>query len=72
MQDYPNSVNFVNFVKFSKLIHVYCIVPLTTSIALIFSIIACLFYVNVLLTVLNSFHNIAIFATIQLCNIRNL
>jgi hypothetical protein len=69
MQDYPNSVNFV---KIPKLIHVYCIVPLATSIALIFSVVACLFYVNVLLTVLNSFHNLAIFATIQLCNMRNL
>ena len=69
MQDGPNSVNFV---KIPKLIHVYCIAPLTTSIALIFSRITCLFYVNVLLTVLNSFHNLAIFATIQLCNIRNL
>ena len=69
MQDYPNSVNFV---KIPKLIHVYCIALLTTSIALIFSIIACLFYVNVLLTVLNSFHNLVIFGTIKLCNMRNL
>ena len=69
MQDYPNSVNFV---KIPKLIHVYCIVPLTTSIALIFSVVAYLFYVNVLLTVLNSFHNLVIFGTIKLCNMRNL